>query len=263
MKKMLHRKPTSLNEGLVETIANYRKKYFSKNRMSANEQLTELYAREQQIVIEQGINEDIVNKMKRTYFRFINGKYEAADSYWRPTGLVFGLPLPTDMEDQLEAKTNDIFTELGLKPRQFWRPDKKLLHSTLVSYSHYFTSGTNLTSIPSSEIMKAKRIVERYHPIEIFFKGLLITNFGSILAKGFVNNTDIFLLRDELLKKISGIEQRQPSFIHIKLGQLLGDVPYERVAYINRIYRDIQLKSAIFDQVTVYNGEHIKFKTDQ
>ena len=47
--------------------------------------------------------------------------------------------------------------------------------------------------LPLAEVPKAREIIGKFKPIEISFRGAVITNSGSLLAKGFVDNEDLFL----------------------------------------------------------------------
>lgn len=260
LKNILQRNPTQLNDGLSKTIESVRSIYFSKKRMATIERLSALYDQIKQKTDEQGINSQEVEKIRSNFFEYHDGQWEPHKAFWKPTGLVFGYPFPEDLENKLDLLRTEILTELDLDSSKCWLPHKDRLHITIISYSHYSESGMNVTPLPLDDVPKAREIVRDYKQIEISFRGALISNNGSLLAKGFVDNEDLFLLRGELMSKIDGITQQPQNLVHVKLAQILNDVPYQLTEMANRLHSSTNLGRYIFSEAKTPQGESLRFK---
>lgn len=260
-KKTLKRNPTPLNDGLIKTIKSVKNSYFLKKSMSITERLSALYDGIKQKADEQGVNPQEVEKIKSMFFEYHDGKWQVHEAFWKPTGLVLGYPFPEALKDKLASLRKEILAKLNLKPNQYWLPDDNLLHTTIISYSHYSESGMNVIPLPLAEIPKARKIIGNYKPIEISFRGTLVTNNGSLLVKGFVNNEDLFLLRSELMSEIEGISQQPQTLVHVKLAQILDEAPYELTEKINRLYSSTDLGHYIFNEAKTPAGESLKFNS--
>ncbi|MEK7516944.1 MAG: hypothetical protein AAB583_00170 [Patescibacteria group bacterium] len=259
LKNTLKRNPIRLNDGLAKTIKNVKKLYFSKNPRATIERLSALYDRIKQKTDEQGIDPQEVEEIRSSFFRYHNGKWQAEEAFWKPTGLVLGYPFAEPIGSRFISFRSKILAELGLKPYQYWLPDEDLLHMTIISYSHYSESGMNIILLPETEIPKAREIIGNYRPIKISFRGGLITNNGSLLIKGFVEDEDLFLLRSELMAKIDGITQQPQNLAHVKLAQILEDVPYELTEKVNRLYSSLDLGFYVFSDVKTPQRELLRF----
>ena len=260
LKNALKRNPTKLNDGLAKTIRSVRKLYFSKNPMAIIERLRVLYDQIKQKADEQGINSQEIEKIKSRFFRYHDGRWKPHEAFWKPTGLVLGYPFPEPLGEKFISLREEILAKLGLEPRQYWLPDKDALHITIVSYSHYSEAGMNVIPLPSAEVSKAREIIRSYKPIEISFRGALVTNNGSLLVKGFVDNEDLFLLRGELMSKIRGITQRPQNLVHVKLAQILDDVPYELTEEVNRLTSSTDLGCYVISDAKTPQRELLQFK---
>jgi len=257
----LKRNSTQLNDGLTKTIRSVQKKYFPKNSMATTERLSALYDQIKQKSDEQGINPQEVEAIRNRFFRNHNGKWEAHEAFWKPTGLVLGYPFPEDLGGKFISLGREILAKLGLESSQYWLPDKDLLHITIISYSHYSEAGMNVIPLPLTEVTKAREIIRNYKPIDISFRGVLIANNGSLLIKGFVNDEDLFLLRGKLMANIKGITQQRQNLVHIKLAQILDDVPYELIEKVNRLYSSTDLGHYVFNDAKTPQGELLQFKS--
>lgn len=261
LKNTLERNPAQLDEGLAKTVKNIEKLYFSKNSMATTERLNALYDQIKQKVDEQGINPQEVETIRNRFFRKHDGKWEAHEAFWKPTGLVLGYPFPEDLGGKFISLRREILAKLGLESIQYWLPDKDLLHITIISYSHYSEAGMNVIPLPLTEVAKAREIIRNYKPIDISFRGVLITNNGSLLIKGFVNDEDLFLVRGELTTDIKGITQQRQNLVHIKLAQILDNVPYELIETVNRLYSSTDLGHYVFSDAKTPQGELLQFKS--
>ena len=264
LKNTLKRNPIQLSDGLVKTINGVKKLYFSTNPMATLERLNALYDGIKQKADEQGISPQEVEKIKSMFFKYHNGEWQAHEAFWKPTGLVLGYPFPEVLEGKFDSLRREILAKLGLKHNKYWLPDKNLLHITIVSYSHYSETGEtgmDLSPLPFSEISKARQIIGNHKPVEISFRGTLITNSGSFLVKGFVDDEDLFLLRRELMSGIEGITQQPQNLVHVKLAQILDDVPYEATEMVNRLNSSTDLGSHVFKEVRIPQEELLRLKT--
>lgn len=230
--------------------------------MTTSERLSALYDQIKQKSDEQGINSQEVEKIRRGFFRYENnGKWEVRDAFWKPTGLVLGYPFPDALEAKLDSLRREILEKMGLEPSQYWLPGEDLLHITIISYSHYSDSGMKVIPLPLAEVPKAREIIGKFKPIEISFRGAVITNSGSLLAKGFVDNEDLFLLRGELMSRIEEITQQPQNLVHVKLAQILYDVPYELTEMSNRLYSSTDLGHYVFTEAKTPQREPLRFKS--
>lgn len=228
--------------------------------MATIERLSALYDQLKQKADEQGINLQDVEEIRSSFFRYHAGRWEAHEAFWKPTGLVLGYPFPEALGGKFLSLRREILAKLGLKPSQYWLPDENLLHITIVSYSHYSESGMNVIPLPLVEVPRAREIIGNYKPIEISFRGALVTNNGSLLVKGFVDNEDLFLLRGELMSKIEGITQQPQNLVHVKLAQILDDVPYELTETANRLHSSTDLGRYVFSEAKTPEREPLRFK---
>lgn len=157
-------------------------------------------------------------------------------------------------------KRADILANLGLQSDQYWLPLEGQL-PTIVSYSHYSEAGLDVVTLPESEMPITRSLIANSKPIHISYKGALLTNNGLLLAKGFVDNEDLFLLRGELQKQIRGIVQQEQSLVHVKLAQvLIGDVPYEKTESTNRLFSSVDFGSNLFTEARDPQGNSLRFK---
>lgn len=229
--------------------------------MTTQERLTALYDGIKQKTDEQGLDKEEVAKVRDTFFTKYRGEWKAHPAFWKPSGLVFGYPFPKPLEDTFITSRKDILTYLGLRPDQYWLPSRTQLHTTIVSYSHYLEVGLNVVSLPESEIPIVNDVIADSPPIRISYKGALLTNNGLLLAKGFVDNEDLFLLRDKLQKQIKGISQQKQILVHVKLAQILTDeVPYETTESTNRLFSSLDFGSNVFTEVKDPRGKSLRFK---
>ncbi len=259
-KKTLRRNPTPLSDGLTKTINSVKNLYFLNSSMSTVERLSALYDGIRQKAEEHGIDQREVEKIKSLFFTNSGGVWVAHEAFWQPTGLVLGHPFPTELKDKLDALRRTILKELGLKPNQYWLPEAENLHTTVISYSHYSESGMNVLPMPDTEVPKAREIVGSYKSLEISFNGALVTDTGSLIVRGFVDNEDLFLLRGDLMSKIRGISQAPQPLVHIKLAQVLDNVPYELTDRVNRLHSSTELGRSVFSTAKTSRGELLHFK---
>lgn len=259
MEKKLGKQPTTLMEGLKDTTNVIREKYFLKSQ--TEQRLYELYDQIQKESDENGILPEKINFLKENFFSFKDGKWIADDALWKPTGIIIGYPLPKSLTNAFLLTRNKLISDLNLSFRNYWLQDYEKLHITVVSYSHYSEQGKNLKLFPSKEISKAKNIVSCFQPIDINFNGTVITSDGSILIKGYVKDESLFELRERLKNEIDGITKKQQNLVHTKIGQILNQVPYEKIADINRHYSSCPLIKHAFGSVKVASGEELPFKT--
>lgn len=258
---MLNRDPVSLRSGISKTIRIYKNIYFSKNSMVIHERLSVLYDAMKQKTDEQGLDANEIGKVRDTFFTKSRGEWRANPAFWKPTGLVFGYPFPEPLEDKFITLRTDILAYLGLQPNQYWLPTRNQLHTTVVSYSHYSGTGLDVVALPESEVPTVKSIIADSQPIRITYEGALLTNSGLLLAKGFVDNEDLFLLRDKLLKQIRGIAQQEQSLVHVKLAQILtGDVQYETTEAANRLFSSVDFGTNLFTEIKDPRGKSLSFK---
>lgn len=256
----IKKNPTSLDKGLQKTIAEIKKIFSIKNMDSTKERLLAIYDTIRQKTDEQGVDHEEVEKIKNQFFIFKNGGWVAHEAFWKPTGLVFGNPFPKKLINAFDGLRHEILNKLDLKPRDYWLPDDENLHSTIVNYSHYSEVGMDVVSMPESELEKANSIIAKYSPIQIQYKGVLVTNNGSVLVMGLVSNEDLFNLRKDLREAINNITQQTQSLAHIKLAQILIDVPYDLVEKVNRLYSSKDLGLHTFPSVQTPFGTTLKFR---
>lgn len=260
-KLMLGKDPVSIRNGVFETIKTYKNLYFSKNLMATYKRLTALYDTIKQKTDEQGLNTKEVGRVRDIFFSKSHTEWVAYSAFWKPTGLVFGYPFSKLLEDKFLTIRTKILAKIGLKDGQYWLPLRNQLHTTIVNYSHYSETGLDVIALPESEIPVARSIIVNYCPIRVSYKGALITNKGLLLAKGFVDDDNLFSLRDELKKQIGGITQQKQSLVHVKLAQILvDDVPHERIESINRLFSTINFGDGLFTEVRGPRGESLSFK---
>jgi len=228
--------------------------------MASIERLGAQYDKIKQNADEQGVDPQEVEKIRNSFFTLHGGKWEVHEAFWKPTGLVLGYPFPEDLGGKFISLRKEILEKLGLGTNQYWLPDEDLLHITIISYSHYSESDMNLASLPLTEVSKTREIVGNCRPIKVVFRGALVTNSGSLLVKGFVDNEDLFSLRSELMSKIEGITQRSQNLVHVKLAQILDDVPYKFTELTNRLYSATDLGRYVFTEVKTPEREVLQFK---
>lgn len=229
--------------------------------MATHERLTALYDAIKQKTDEQGLDTNKVAKVRDTFFTKFRDKWRAHPAFWKPTGLVFGFPFPKPLADKFITLRADILANLGLQPEHYWLPSKGQLHTTIISYSHYSGVGLDIVTLPESEMPTVENVIADSQPIHISYKGALLTNNGLLLAKGFVDNEDLFLLRDKLQRQIRGIAQQVQSLVHVKLAQILtGDVPYETTEATNRLFSSVDFGSNLFTEVKDPRGKPLRFK---
>lgn len=258
---MLRRNPVSLKNGIAKTIKTYKNVYFSKNSMATHERLTALYDAIKQKTDEQGLDSREVAKVRDKFFTQFHGKWRAHPAFWKPTGLVFGFPFPKSLEKKFITVRADILTNLGLQSDQYWLPLESQLHTTIVSYSHYSEAGLDVVTLPELEMPITRSVIANSEPIHISYKGALVANNGLLLAKGFVDNENLFLLRGELQKQIRGIVQQEQTLVHVKLAQvLISDVPFEKTESTNRLFSSVDFGSNLFTEVKDPRGKSLKFK---
>lgn len=208
---------------------------------------------------ERGVDSQRIEEIKRTFFAFTGDRWRAHEAFWKPTGIVFGFPFTIELQERFASLRSEILDKIGLSETQYWLPTPDQLHTTVVSYSHYSEAGMSLVSFPEEEVARAKQIVAAFQPITTTFEGVLITTDGSILVKGFTGDEDLFELREKLQKGISRISQKPQNFIHVKVAQLLTDVPYEASELINRLYEHTPVAKHAFDFVKCATGELLYF----
>ncbi|MCX6706348.1 MAG: hypothetical protein NTV24_04605, partial [Candidatus Woesebacteria bacterium] len=257
--KTIKRKPTGLEFGLSETIKYIKKRYSTENMDSTKERLTALYDSIRQKTDEQGVDAQEVQILKEGFFNFKDGEWVASEAFWKPTGIVLGYPFSKELSDKFDSLRMDILQQLNLTQHDYWLPDKNRLHSTVVSYSHYSEVGLGVVTIPKSELKSAKKIISEHKPINISYKGVLITNNGSILVMGFVDNEELFNLREDLLKGINGIIQQPQNLAHVKVAQILTSVPYEISDRINRLYSSKDLGTHTFTSASTPYDDKLDF----
>lgn len=262
LKLALGKNPISIKNGIFETIKAYKNLYFSKNIMATHGRLAAQYDIIKQKTDEQGLSANEVCRVRDTFFsKSHGGEFIAHSAFWKPTGLVFGYPFQKPLKDKLSTIRTEILAKIGLKDGQYWLPLENQLHATVINYSHYSETGLNVIVLPESEISIAKSIVANTNPIRVSYKGALITNNGLLLAKGFVDDDNLFSLRNKLKEQIEGITQRGQRLVHVKLAQILvDDVPYERIESINRLFSAINFGDSIFTEVKGPRGELLRFK---
>jgi hypothetical protein len=229
--------------------------------MATHERFSALYDALKQKADEQGLNPNEITKIRNRFFTKVNDEWTGHPAFWKPTGLVFGYPFPKSLEEKFISLRADILDKLALKPDQYWLPSKDQLHSTIASYSHYSETGLNVVALPDSEMPTVKRIVSNSDPIHISYEGALLTSEGALLAKGFVDNEDLFLLRENLRKEVKGITQQALNLAPVKLAHIItGDVPYEKVESVNRQFSCVDLGDHLFTGVTSPRGEFLRFR---
>lgn len=248
-RNFIERKPTNLDTGLSKVIHRNQKKFSTKNMDATRERLLAFYDSVRQKTDEQGIDPEEIQKIKDKFFTFENNRWIADEAFWKPTGIVFGYPFSPDLVKKFDSLRLKILKEFGTNSEKFWLPDINNLHSTIVNYSHYSEVGMRIITMPKPELNTAARVVSKYSPIEVMYKGVLITNNGSILVMGFVDNEDLFNLRKELTTTIDGITQQPQNLVYVKLAQILTDIPYEQTEKINRLYSNIDLGTYRFTSV--------------
>lgn len=206
-----------------------------------------------------GVNEDIVNEIM-PYFHCQGNRYIAKEAFWKPSGIVLGYPLNAELTKKIISIRNNIIQDLNLI--NCWEADSKYFHITIVSYSHFKEIGLNATKkiFPKKEIKKAAKIIGEFQPINVDLQGVLLTTDGSIIIKGFVENDDLFLLRKRLKTEVSGITQRVPNIIHIKIAQVLTNVSAGVARKINNKYASVFIGYAAFTHATSCYGDKFVFK---
>ena len=255
---ILKREPSSIEKGIALTVDAFRRLYFSQHNKATRERLHALYDNIKQRTEENGIDPQEIDEAKNS-FMFSNGTWHAHKAFWKPTGIVLGYPFPNLLIDKLDRLGKDILLKLGLSPEQFWLIERNLFHITIITYSHYNEAGIDMTFLPKSEFEKVKNVVSRFKPITISLDGVLINDNGSLLAKGFVDNEDLFFLRRQLLAEIEGITQRQSKIVHIKLAHILCDIPHEDTEKINRLYSSFPIGEYTFKEARTSEGKSLKF----
>jgi len=244
----------------MRSIIKNKEIFSNKNMDSTKERLLALYDSIRQKTDEQGIDPEEVRKIKSQFFTFERGGWVAHEAFWKPTGLVFGNPFPKELADEFNSLRHEVLDKLNLKPDEYWLPDEENLHNTIVNYSHYSEIGMQVVTMPKSKLETAGKIVSKYPPIEIQYKGVLITNNGTVLVMGFVNNESLFKLRNDLIQNIMGITQQTQDLAHVKLAQILVDVPYELTERVNRLYSATDLGSHTFNSVQTPFKRLLSFK---
>lgn len=183
----------------------------------------------------------------------------AIESFWKPTGIVFGYPFSHSFLQKIGKLRKSIVNELNLMREEFWFLDSSQLHTTLISYSHYTerNSESDRINFPIDQIYQIREILCPYKPINIIYKGVLITNNGSLLLKGFVENNFVFEIRERLKKEFTAA--RAPNIVHIKLGQILTEIKAERIRKFQAKFNDFDMGKINFRFVHFWNGEKLHF----
>lgn len=259
--RIMKKEQISVEKGIAQTVEYVRDLYFRDSNSATIKRLEALYDAIRQQTDEHGIDPQKIKNVRDTFFTLDGDHWLAHETFWKPTGIVFGFPFPPELEDRFSQMTSKILKVLQLKNKQYWLPSADQLHATAVSYSHYSEKGKNLVSFPFDELSKAKAIVAAYKPITIIFKGVVLTTDGSLLAKGFVENEDLFSLRSRLTQEITGITQKSQPFAHVKLAQVLDDVPYEDTERINRLFECASIATVKFRYLRAANGEVLPFSS--
>lgn len=257
--KILGTHPMSMSNGIQKTVEYVQKTYFAEGGPMTARRLEAIYDSMKQQTDECGVDSQRIEEIRRTFFAFTSDRWRAHEAFWRPTGIVFGFPFSPELQERFGSLGSEILDRIGLSEAQYWMPTPDQLHATVVSYSHYSEAGMNLISLPEKEVSKAKQIVAGFQPIAITFEGVLITTDGSVLVKGFTDDENLFVLRDKLQKGISGISQKPQNFVHVKVAQLLIDIPYETSELINRLYEHTPISKHTFYYVKCANGELLDF----
>ncbi|MDO8611061.1 MAG: hypothetical protein Q7R95_11095, partial [bacterium] len=161
--------------------------------------------------------------------------------------------------DQIKESIIDM---LKLDVGDYWSVDTKHRHTTLISYTYFSEVGNSPVQLPIDQYDVADKIIKKYSPISIKYKGIVVTTNGAVLIKGFVDNEQIFHLRNELLSTVSGITQRPQILAHSTLMYILKDIPYHEINKINRLLHDKYIGKTIFKSVTTSSGQEFKFKND-
>lgn len=259
--KVLGTHLVSMSKGIQKTVEYVQETYFSENASMTARRLEAVYDSMKQKTDESGVDPRRIEEIRQTFFVFTNDRWVAHEAFWKPTGIVFGFPFTTELQERFASLRSEILDKTGLSKTQYWLPTTDQLHATVVSYSHYSEAGMSLVSLPEEEVPKAKQIIAAFQPIPITFEGVLITTDGSVLVKGFTDDENLFMLRDELQKGISRISQKPQNFIHVKVAQLLTDVPYGVSELINRLYEHTPVAKHAFDYIKCANGELLYFSS--
>lgn len=256
--KQLKKEPVSIREGIRNTVS------FMRENISNNptlQRLTNRYDQIKQQTSEQGLNPIKQREIQNNFFvkDKTSNLWVGNEAIWKPTGVVFGYPFPEDFVRKVEVLKKVVQKELSLEDSDMWsvEPDKK--HTTVVSYSHFSEDGLNLRKIPQDQLSAVKDTAEKFSPISVDYNGLVITDSGAVLVKGFVDNEELFHLRKTLLETVDGITQKVQDTAHITLMYVMRPIPYERVEYVNRKYSQYSIGKIVFDSMKNSDGDIFEF----
>lgn len=258
-KTVLGKDPTPLDEGIGKTISFIKSQFFSKKSMSIHERFNTFYDSLKQKADEQGVNAKEVEEKKRDFFIWKNGRWQAKDIFWKPTLIVLGYPFDNNLLNSIGVLRQTVLDELNVGDQNCWMLDDNLLHLTVAPYSHYFDPSSPHTDLPDSHLQKVREIVGRFKPMEVTLDGVVITRDGSFLIKGFVGDEDLVNLRQQLQSELPGITTYQPSALHLKVGQILTQVPYQKTEFVNRMFATYDLGRRSFAEVKTSSGLKIPF----
>lgn len=258
-RRTLERNPLNIEDGLQLTSRFVDQKY--KYEPTAS-RLNGLYDNISQQSSESGISTEKVIDLKKQFFHKKSKHWIAEESIWKPTGLAFGYPFTQKINQKIDQIKETIIDMLKLDVGDYWSVDTQHRHTTLISYTHFSEVENSPVQLPIDQYDVADKIIKKYSPISIKYKGIVVTTNGAVLIKGFVDNEQIFHLRNELLHTISGITQRPQILAHSTLMYILKDIPYQQINTINRQLYDIYIGKTIFKSVTTSSGQKFKFKNN-
>lgn len=259
IKKMLGRDLISLEEGIKKTIGYYKSQYFI-HRDGTQKRLGLLYDKIRQETEEHGLDSLKIRKVRKSYFISEKGEWIADPAFYAPTGVVVGYPFTSKFLKKISSVMSKLIKDLNYE-KNVWFADAKTLHTTLLNYTHYSENGLKIMKITPKYESLAKNIVNQFAPLKINYRGLMITNNGSIIITGYSSNEEIFTLRKSLIK--IGKTEEINQIIHIKIGQILGDIPYSVLQKINQYYASINFGTYTFNSTMTANNIVLNFSSQK
>ncbi|MGR3174414.1 MAG: NmrA family NAD(P)-binding protein [Candidatus Scalindua sp.] len=247
--EILGRKPFLLKNGIALTVEAFCNLYFRQNRIATKERLHAMYDNIKQKVEEQGIDIQKIIENKELFFTFSNESWHVHTAMWKQTGTVLVNSLTDVLTCRLEKVRTNILCDLKLKPEQYWSINSKMFHISVSAHPKYLEAGKDIIYLPKFKIKMVKDANVCIKPIKITFEGVLISINGSLFAKGFVENEDLFLLLRQLISMKDDITQKQTMVVYIKLAHILTDIPYESSERINRLYSEVPIGEYMFPYI--------------